>query len=107
MVGYDRFETAQQLAWLNDVYDLLDPYANLLLPSRKLIGKTRVGAHIQKRYDQARSPFQRLCDLHALSHETQQLLETTRANLNPLALHQRLAFLLCSPPAAALATPAD
>lgn len=37
VVGYARYDTPGHVVWLNTVYALLDPYANLLLPSRKVV----------------------------------------------------------------------
>lgn len=49
VVGYARYDTPAQVDWLNEVYGLLDPYANLLLPARKIISQTRNGSRVQKR----------------------------------------------------------
>jgi hypothetical protein len=43
-VGYQRFDTEQQLALLNEVYELLDLYNNFFQPSMKLQSKERHGA---------------------------------------------------------------
>ncbi|MHB9146005.1 MAG: hypothetical protein ACYC5Y_11790 [Symbiobacteriia bacterium] len=56
VVGYARYDSPAEVAWLNQVYDCLDPYANLYLPSRKVVGKARDGAHVRKTYDTAQTP---------------------------------------------------
>jgi len=28
MIGYERYDTAEAVVWLNEIYELLDPYAN-------------------------------------------------------------------------------
>ena len=50
VIGYHRS---------TEVYGLLDAYANLFLPMRKVVFKERHGAKVRKRYDIARTPFQR------------------------------------------------
>lgn len=94
MVGYERYDTPEQVQWLNEVYASLDLYANLFLPMRKVIEKQREGAHVHKRYDTARTPIQRLQEMEALDTQTQTLFQQQLKNLNPLALHRKLERLL-------------
>ena len=98
MVGYARYDTLAQLDWLNEVYGLLDPYANLLLPTRKIISKTRNGSRVQKRYDTARSPFQRLCDAGIMDPTTKAELEQARQELNSVDIHRRREHGISCPP---------
>jgi hypothetical protein len=42
-VGYDRWETEQELALLESTYDILRPYINFFQPSFKLVAKEHVG----------------------------------------------------------------
>lgn len=87
-VGYDRYDTPAQLDWLNLVYSMLDPYANMFLPGRKLISKIRCGPKVKKRYDTAATPFQRLCSSASLDQETHLKLQQYITSTNPL-LHYR------------------
>ena len=57
---------AAGLAWLNGVYEALDVYANVVLPNLKVIGKSRVGSKVRKRFDTAKTPLERLRELGAL-----------------------------------------
>lgn len=90
VVGYDRIDTRAGLAWLNAVYDALDPYANLILPNLKVIGKSRHGSKIRKRYDTAKTPLQRLQEHHALLPERATELTDLASRLNPLHLRRTL-----------------
>ncbi len=104
IVGYARYESQQAVDWLNAVYALLDPYTNLILPTMKVIQKTRVGSKVKKAYDTARSPLQRLIDTHSMDQATQAVLEAQAAAINPLDLRRELDALvargpLTSPPA--------
>lgn len=67
IVGYERYGTPEAVEWLNQIYACLDPYANLFLPMRKVIAKERRGSHVRKRFDTARTPFQRLSETGALT----------------------------------------
>jgi hypothetical protein len=56
----------------------------------KLIGKERVGAKLRKRYDLARTLYQRLRESRDLSLPRRRRVEAEHANLAPLALKQQL-----------------
>jgi transposase InsO family protein len=90
VVGYARYDQHADVHWLNGVYELLDVYVNLVLPSQKLIGKTRDGAKLRKRYDTARTPLERLHGLAAIEPRRQVELVALRNELNPLALKRAL-----------------
>jgi hypothetical protein len=90
VIGYDRFEGAEALTQLNRVYDVLRLWTNHWQPVMKLIGKERVGAKLRKRYDVARTPYQRLRESRDLSLPRRQRLEAEHAKLAPLALKHQL-----------------
>lgn len=109
VVGYARYDSPAEVVWLNQVYDCLDPYANLYLPSRKVVGKVRDGAHVKKTYDTAQTPFQRAASAGVLDSATEASLQAQRQAQSPLALHRRLERLLGDLPEnpASLTTAAD
>lgn len=53
LIGYDRFETKQELALLEAIYLDLRLYANFFQPVLKLLSKERVGKVLRKQYDEA------------------------------------------------------
>jgi hypothetical protein len=59
-VGYWRYDTAGELAVLNQIWPTLSPLINLFTPQQKLVSKTRTGAKVTKRYDTAQTPYQQL-----------------------------------------------
>jgi len=64
--GWERYDTPQVLAAMNDLYDNeLCQMMNLFQPSVKLKERRRVGARLTRRYEPARTPFDRLRDFHA------------------------------------------
>jgi len=89
-VGYQRFDTEQQLALLNQLYELLDLYNNFFQPSMKLQSKERQGARVKKTYDKARTPYQRLLDSSCLSEETKAQLRKRYYLLNPAQLKRQM-----------------
>lgn len=90
VVGYDRIDTAAGLAWLNGVYQALDVYANVVLPNLKVIGKSRVGSKVRKRYDTAKTPLERLRERDAVLPGRVEELEALESSLNPLELRRTL-----------------
>lgn len=90
MVGYERFDTEEQLALLQRIYRLLALYQNYFQPSRKLIAKERVGSKIKKKYDQARTPCQRLLTRADISLEVKNGLRKTFRDLNPVVLLRQI-----------------
>ncbi len=89
-VGYQRFDTDAQLLLLNQLYESLDLYTNFFQPSMKLQSKERHGARVKKRYDKARTPYQRLLDSSFLKEETKQQLRERYRALNPAQLKRQL-----------------
>lgn len=85
-VGYFRYETPQQLALLNRLYRVLRPYTNFFQPAVKLLTKTRHGSTVSKRYDQARTPYQRLLNSEELTEADRVRLVAEYRPLNPAAL---------------------
>lgn len=69
--GHARYDTLEDVEWLNQVYRLLDLYVNLFWPSPKLTAKQRVGSRVRKVCDQARIPFERLGSAGVLAPETE------------------------------------
>lgn len=98
IVGYQRYDSLAHVEWLNAVYDLLDIYANLVLPSMKVVTKTRSGARVHKTFDTPATPLDRLIRAGALSPDRQSALLAHAASTNPLSLHQQLEELISSGP---------
>ncbi|MCK4309408.1 MAG: hypothetical protein KAW42_05495 [Candidatus Atribacteria bacterium] len=59
-VGYGRYDTAEELTLLNELYGYLRLYVNFFQPVRKLIKKERIGSKVIKRYDEAKTPYRRV-----------------------------------------------
>jgi hypothetical protein len=89
-VGYDRWETEQELALLESIYDDLRLYINFFQPSFKLIGKARIDNKTIKRYDTAKTPYQRVLERRDISLETKARLMNLYLQLNPAELRRRI-----------------
>ena len=98
LVGYERYDSIQAVAWLNKIYELYDPYVNLYQPSRKLVRKERHGSRVRKRYDKARTPYRRASDMEAIAGVSKELIMQQYDQLNPLELHRQIEKLLFAGP---------
>jgi hypothetical protein len=89
-VGYDRWETEQELALLQSIYDDLRLYINFFQPSFKLIAKERIGNKTIKRYDTAKTPYQRVLERNDISLEAKVRLMNLYVQLNPAELRRSI-----------------
>jgi hypothetical protein len=89
-VGYDRWETEQELVLLESIYDDLRLYINFFQPSFKLIAKERIGTKTHKCYDPAKTPYQRLLERKDISVEAKAQLMHLYLQLNPAELRRRI-----------------
>ena len=89
-VGYDRWETEQELALLESIYDDLRLYINFFQPSFKLIAKERIGNRTLKRYDTAKTPYQRVLERKDISLEAKAQLMNLYVQLNPAELRRQI-----------------
>jgi len=89
-VGYDRLETEQELALLESIYDDLRLYINFFQPALKLTAKQRLGNKVVRRYDVARTPFQRVIERKDISLKDRARLMNLYFQLNPAELRRRI-----------------
>jgi hypothetical protein len=85
-VGYLRYDTPEELELLHELYSHLRYYVNFFQPQMRLVQKTREGAKVRKRYDTARTPYQRILRSPDVSDERKQALTAAYRGLNPVQL---------------------
>jgi hypothetical protein len=85
-IGYDRFCTKAAFKALDDIYTLLRLYVNYFQPVLKLVAKTRNGVRVYKKYDTAKTPYQRLLKSGILTEEKKRQLASIYSALNPAKL---------------------
>ena len=76
-IGYDRFDNQKQLDALNDLYrNELRLFNNFFSPVMKILSKEKVNNSVcKKKYDQAKTPYQRLMESNQLSQEKKNELD--------------------------------
>ncbi len=89
-VGYQRCDTDEQLRLLAGLYEPLELYTNFFQPSMKLKSKERHGARVIKKYDQARTPYQRLLESSFIDEVTKEQLRQRYHSLNPAQLKRQI-----------------
>jgi len=89
-VGYDRYDSPQALLQLQDLYQVLRLYLNFFQPVMKLVGKERFGARVKKRYDEARTPYQRVLEAEEVSQTVKDDLQAVYLTLNPVSLRRQI-----------------
>ena len=90
-VGYARYDCAGELKVLNELYGYLGPYMNFFGPQMKLVQKSRDGAKVTKRYDTAKTPYQRVMASPHMEDSVKRELTQTYLELNPAELKRQIA----------------
>jgi hypothetical protein len=98
-LGHERLDTVAQTLLLNQLYDKMWLYYNLFQPvirlSEKKVSTTPDGTwHVQRRFDQPCTPFQRLCATPAISALKREELQHLRLQTNPRRLRTEIYELL-------------
>jgi hypothetical protein len=94
-LGHERLDSVAQIMALNALYEDMWAYYNFFQPVMRLAHKTAVEdasghTRIRRTFDQARTPFQRLCDTGVLSHDAQATWIRWRDQINPRQLRQSI-----------------
>jgi len=90
LVGYDRYDSKAAYQCLGRIYDCVRLYTNFFQPTMKLVSKTRHGAKVNKVYDAARTPYQRLLQSGVLNDLKQTELAASYKGLNPVQLLKQI-----------------
>jgi hypothetical protein len=91
LFGYERLEDREIVAMMNEIYQQYwNPLHNFFIPSVRLIEKTRIGGSIKKKYDEPKTPYQRLMESADVVQEAKDKLKARYQKLNPFALHEGL-----------------
>ena len=80
---------------LNKLYDMMWVYYNLFQPVMRLAEKTVVhregqNRRVKRRFDRARTPFDRLCLTDALTPQRREQLESLQRQTNPRELRRHI-----------------
>lgn len=93
-IGYQRFETDEQLAVLKEIQALVVSYHNFFQPMMRLNEKERIGSKVIKRYETATTPYRKLISVEGcLDEEAKNRLAQGYTATNPMELLRRIGRL--------------
>lgn len=91
LFGYDRFDKRAIVPLMNDLYrNELNMIQNYFYPTLKLISKERINSKYRKKYDQPKTPYQRLLASEDMPQEIKKKLIATYQLLNPFDLRKKI-----------------
>ena len=89
--GYERFDVPATVDALNDLYDVLTPYLNHFIASRRIVSKERIGARWKvTREKVAKTPYRRVLERNDVSDDVKDRLRVEHAILNPASMKKRI-----------------
>ncbi|OIO38430.1 MAG: hypothetical protein AUJ71_03015 [Candidatus Omnitrophica bacterium CG1_02_49_16] len=90
-VGYTRFDEPEVMGALNKLYDILTPYLNHFIASRRIIAKERIGARWKVvREKKSLTPYQRVMTRADVSLTVKTKLSVLHETLNPLVMKREV-----------------
>ena len=93
MVGYDRFEGKKAWESLGQLYKVFRKYINYFQPSLNLVKKERDGAKVFKKYDTAKTSYQRVLLSKHISQADKDKLTREYEELDPVNILAHLEVL--------------
>jgi hypothetical protein len=88
LIGYDRLDSQEQYALLASIYQDWRLYVNFFQPVLKLSRKERIGNKLLRKYDPARTPYQRVMERDEISLARKAHLLNLYLPINPVELRQ-------------------
>jgi len=93
LIGYDRYEGIESWQLLSQLYKIARLYINFFQPCLKLLSKERDGARVHKKYDKAKTPYERILSSQTVSEESKLRLRDMFFKLDPVLLLQEIGRL--------------
>jgi transposase InsO family protein len=89
-IGYQRLDSKEVLNVMNEFYEKMCLFRNHFVPQRRCAEKTKIGSKYQKKYDQAKTPYQRALASDLISREVKDNLIKVHESLNLLELKKEI-----------------
>lgn len=90
-IGYTRLDAAEVVVALNAVYDVLTPYLNHFVASRRIVSKERIGARWKiTREKRSKTPYERVLERIDVSAIVKTKLRQEHDTLNPLNMKREI-----------------
>ncbi|MBV8099266.1 MAG: hypothetical protein JOZ31_08920 [Verrucomicrobia bacterium] len=89
-VGRERYSDAAAYVALTELYATLALYFNFFQPCQKVLVKKREGSKLYRKYDVAKTPFQRVLENPQISDDIKKTLQEQRHQLDMMLLFESL-----------------
>lgn len=90
-VGYTRLDVRETVDTLNNLYNVLTPYLNHFIASKRIISKERIGARWKvTREKVSKTPYQRVLERKDISEEVKEKLRKEHLLLNPAVMKNQV-----------------
>lgn len=90
-IGYTRLDATEVVVALNSVYDVLTPYLNHFVASRRIVSKERIGARWKiTREKRSKTPYGRVLERNDVSDKIKTKLQKEHETLNPLTMKREI-----------------
>jgi hypothetical protein len=94
-IGYARFENEEMVDALNELYDILTPYLNHFIASKRTVSKERIGSKWKiTREKKPLTPYQRVMARDDVMKEAKEKLRAEHEKLNPLVMKKEVEKLI-------------
>lgn len=91
LFGYDRFDNPALVGLMNDLYkNEWSLYQNHFIPNMKCIEKIKVKSKYKKKYDEPKTPYERVLACDKIPKEVKEKLKAVHKELNPFELKERI-----------------
>ncbi len=91
LFGYDRFDQPILVGLMNDLCkNEWGLYQNYFMPNQKLLSKEKINSKYRRKYDRARTPYQRVLECEHIPQEKKMELAILYQTLNPFELKKAI-----------------
>lgn len=92
LLGFQRIEDPDLIPKINELYRAWALFNNFFCTNLKLVEKTKVGSRYKKKYDDPKTPYQRLMESKHLNGALKTHLVEVYCNLNPFKLKKQIDY---------------
>jgi len=92
LLGYQRIDDPDLVPKINDLYRVWALFNNFFCTNLKLVEKTKVGSRYRKKYDDPKTPYQRLMESEYVNEAIKTHLTEVYCNLNPFKLKRQIDY---------------
>jgi len=93
-IGYIRIDCQKAVNVLNEYYEILCLFQNHFIAVRRTKDKIRIGSRYQRKFEPAKTPYQRIIESDKISNDQKKEIEKIHQLLNMFELQEKMDKLL-------------